>query len=262
MELSETATLKSGANTYTCTGLVEMAGGELLISGGSILPYKDNYPWAEMIATHASSPGKNIITMTAGNVYGYINSKYGMDFIKLQGGSLYGIHAWNLNADIVISGAFDLENFSGMPTDKNVHPKFDSALRNDITFQNRVESLAVDNVLAESLAGSYQLTESDVSHIRYLPSEGEKEDYQVYLESGSAKVKKNEEPKTAADLQALLDAIAARGTATEANPETITLPAEGIEVNTSVYVRAGCHAILTGGSLTMGQFAKGGILST
>lgn len=45
VELSETATLKSGANTYAYTGLVEMAGGELLISGGSILPYKGNFPW-------------------------------------------------------------------------------------------------------------------------------------------------------------------------------------------------------------------------
>lgn len=47
------------------------------------------------------------------------------------------------------------------------------------------------------------------------------------------------------DLQAKLDAIAARGTSTVENPEAIDLSAD-IVINKQLFVRNGCHAVLTG----------------
>jgi len=295
LELSETATLRAGAATDVYTGLVEMTGGTLNIYGGNILPYKDNYPWSELIETNANSTGHNYIEMIEGTVFGYIHSLFGGDSFSLYRGKLRGIHAWNHDAIIRIMGEFELSSFASMTTDKNILPRFCSELQHDITFQNRVNSLDVDNTLATggslipkiitatddtkygasnasiSAATPYYhpLTESDIDHIKYLPAEGSKDDYEVYLETipvpaGAtgdettyAKVRKKEALSGADDLQALLNDIAARGTATESKPETITIPAGGIVLDHYITVPSKCHATLTGGPIKFDKAITG-----
>ena len=48
-------------------------------------------------------------------------------------------------------------------------------------------------------------------------------------------------------LQQCLDEIAAKGTSSLSNPETVEIPAEGITIDTYLQVRNKCHAKLTGG---------------
>ena len=52
-------------------------------------------------------------------------------------------------------------------------------------------------------------------------------------------------------LQKALDDIAARGKATEQNPETIVIPSSGITIDKTIFVRNGCFAVITGGTITM-----------
>ena len=61
----------------------------------------------------------------------------------------------------------------------------------------------------------------------------------------------------ASSLQKALDDIAARGKATEQNPETIVIPTGGITIDRTIYVRNGCHAVITGGNITLGEFFEG-----
>ena len=96
-------------------------------------------------------------------------------------------------------------------------------------FQDSQTSLNTDNILAEGTE-KYQLTSADIAKIQYrvyLGNNKYDKDYEIYLENNQAKFRKKGEGviNTADDLQARLNAIAAKGTATEANPETVEIAA-------------------------------------
>lgn len=88
----------------------------------------------------------------------------------------------------------------------------------------------------------------------YLGNKYDK-DYEIYLEDNQAKIRKKGEGviNTADDLQARLNAIAAKGSATKANPETIEIPASGITIDKYITVPEKCHALLTGGTITIAK---------
>ncbi len=58
---------------------------------------------------------------------------------------------------------------------------------------------------------------------------------------------------TADDLQAKLDEIAAAGTYTQSQPDTIRIPESGIVIDKQLYLKEKCHAVLTGGDISFAE---------
>ena len=101
-------------------------------------------------------------------------------------------------------------------------------------------------------SGSYQMQPSDfeLMHFDYFPNETSSTTVAYDSESHSAVLTYYNQVKTVDELQLRLDAIAAKGL-NDMSYETVALADDGVLVDKPLYVRNGCHAILTGGPLRL-----------
>ncbi len=251
--------------TFSNYGVIRITGGWLYVDGGKI----NNYPYKSsssstttgslrttLISTSKAS-AKNVIYVNSGSVDGFIYSKVSTDDIHLTGGYTFKVQCEALGADVFLDGAnAKLDYFYNIGFGKRISLILTSTLVNKIIFQDLVTD-EEDNVLAQGTA-KFQLGQTDIKLMRYRINSSNKDDdesYEIYLENNQAKFRKKGEGiiKTADDLQTRLNEIAAKGTATSSKPETIEIPASGITIDKYITVPEKCHALLTGGTITIAK---------
>lgn len=234
LELASTAIIKTGKGNYaTYDGIVTMNGGDFCITGGQMLNYKSNYPWADMIETKS---GVNNIKMTSGNIFGYIGSYNKEDNIELTGGAVRGISAKYKEADIILGGA-EIKSFACTRCETgNIRPKITAPLKTEISFQPAVmDAIAVRG-------SNYSITNSDLQKIKVLYND--KTDWDVYYDGDFVRFREKQGIKNSADLQAAIDALT--------GPGTIEIPADGVLIDEPIHI--GEHQVtLTGGPLNVAE---------
>lgn len=241
--------------------LVKIDNGIFYLTGGDIYQYKTTdgkyvvYP--ELVKTSSLSTS-NQIYINSGHIYGYLNSYNSNDVINLNGGYVRVVSCCSLGSKIIYNAAkTDVRRFDNrVKGETRNHVAITSsvtAVNGILCFQDYYDAENTDVVLAEGTS-KYKLTATDIAKMTYsvyLGSNKYDEDYEIYLENNQAKFRKKGEGviNTADDLQARLNAIAAKGTATEANPETVEIAAAGITIGKYITVPKKCHALITGGSI-------------
>lgn len=249
VELAETAAIKSGPSSYSYTGLVKLSGGTFRLTGGDMLPYKSNYAYQEMIDTDGNS--SNILEVESGEIYGTVNISSAKDQVNISGGSIYMFHAWD--GVYSFSGDADIHAFASMNDKFNITPAYTSPLKHKISFQTRTE-INKQNEIAFGKSGVYELTQSDVEKMSFIPDKNysQPENWELYLEDNCVKVREKIEGlelKTADDLQALIDKIAKEGNTDFVNIGIIDIPEEGIIIDKPIDVKEGTFVKLTGGPI-------------
>lgn len=249
VELAETAIIKSGSSSYSYTGLVELSGGTLKLTGGRMLPYQSNYAYQEMIETDGNY--SNLLEVESGEIYGTVNIRGAKDQVDVLGGFIYMFHAWK--GTYTFSGDADINAFASMDDVFNITPFYTSPLKYKISFQTRTE-INKQNEIAFGKPGVYELTQLDVEKMSFIPSKNysQPENWELYLENNCVKVReKVEEPelKTADDLQALIDKIAKEGNTNFGNVGVIDIPKDGIIIDRPIDVKEGAFVKLTGGPI-------------
>lgn len=251
--------LENESNDFYQKGVILVSGGVLYIDGGTIncYPYKTTTGtgryWTTLIATgHAST--RNAIYVNSGKVDGAIRGTLSTDEINFNGGStaIMWFASGVSGTKVTIGGNATLQYYYRLSKEKRVIPNITASLANNIIFED-FDYDSNQNIIAEGTS-KYQLTAADVAKMQYYVYLGNNKydkDYEIYLENNQAKVRKKGEGviKTADDLQARLNAIAAKGTATEANPETVEIAAAGITIGKYITVPEKCHALITGGPI-------------
>lgn len=232
LELASTAIIKTGSGNYaTYSGIVTMNGGDFYVTGGQMLNYQSNYPWANMVETKT---GVNNIKVTSGNVYGRISSNNKQDYIELTGGSIDGVKARYKEANIIFGGA-EISSFACLGSNTyNIAPKITAPLKTKITFQpNVMETIAVRG-------NDYSITDSDIQKIEVLYND--KTDWEIYYDGDRVRFREKQGITNSSDLQAAIDALT--------GPGTIEIPQEGIVIDQPIFI--GSHQVtLTGGALNV-----------
>lgn len=232
LELASTAIIKTGSGNYaTYSGIVTMNSGDFYVTGGQMLNYQSNYPWAIMVETKT---GVNNIKVTSGNVYGRISSNNKQDYIELTGGSIDGVKARYKEANIIFGGA-EISSFACLGSNTyNIVPKITAPLKTKIRFQpNVMETIAVRG-------NDYSITDSDIQKIEVLYND--KTDWEIYYDGDRVRFREKQGITNSSDLQAAIDALTA--------PGTIEIPQEGIVIDQPIFI--GSHQVtLTGGALNV-----------
>lgn len=250
--------LKNESDDFYQKGVILVSGGVLYIDGGTIncYPYKTTGLWTTLIATGQAST-RNAIYVNSGKVDGAIRGTLSTDEINFNGGStaIMWFASGVSGTKVTIGGNATLQYYYRYSKEKRVIPNITASFANNIIFED-YDYDSNQNIIAEGTS-KYQLTAADVAKMQYQVYLGNKydKDYEIYLEDNQAKIRKKGEGviNTADDLQARLNAIAAKGTATKANPETIEIPASGITIDKYITVPEKCHALLTGGTITIAK---------
>lgn len=237
--------------------LVGLNGAIFYLTGGTINCYKTSDGkhsiQPELIGSNSDNPS-NVIYINSGKIGGHIDSWSSNDDIHINGGNLVYVISRRYGNKIAYNGKAEVNEFVNyIDGEKRTHVIVTSVLNKNLKFRDSQTSLNTDNILAEG-SEKYQLTLADIAKMTYsvyLGSNKYDEDYEIYLENNQAKFRKKGEGiiNTADDLQARLNAIAAKGTATEANPETVEIAAAGITIGKYITVPEKCHALITGGSI-------------
>ena len=241
--------------------LVKIDNGIFYLTGGDIYQYKtpDGKYWVypELVKTSSLSTS-NQIYINSGRIYGYLNSYNSNDVINLNGGYVRSVTCNSFGSKIIYDAAkTDVRKFANRVKGKTRnHVAITSsvtAVNGILCFQDYYDVENTDVVLAEGTS-KYKLTTTDIAKMEYrvlLSSGKSDENYEIYIENNQAKFRKKGEGviNTADDLQARLNAIAAKGTATEANPETVEIAAAGITIGKYITVPEKCHALITGGPI-------------
>ena len=188
---------------------------------------------------------------------------YQYDYIRLDGGSVKNIFTNSIGANVQYDAAkAQLDEFiNNIDGTQRVHLLITSSLKKPIIFVNKnAYDTNKDKILAEG-QGNYALTKSDLSYMRYCTANNSDFDkYELYIESNKVKVRLREESNTvssADDLQAKLNEIASKGTATSGKPDTIRINPNGIDIDKYITVPSKCFAVLTGGDIKMTNGVKG-----
>ena len=251
--------LENESNDFYQKGVILVSGGVLYIDGGTIncYPYKTNGLWDTLIATGQAST-RNAIYVNSGKVDGAIRGTLSTDEINFNGGStaIMWFASGVSGTKVTIGGNATLQYYYRHSKEKRVIPNITASLANNIIFED-FDYDSNQNIIAEGTS-KYQLTATDVAKMQYqvyLGNNKYDKDYEIYLENNQAKVRKKGEGiiKTADDLQTRLNEIAAKGTATSSKPETIEIPASGITIDKYITVPEKCHALLTGGTITIAK---------
>ena len=237
--------------------LVGLNGAIFYLTGGTINCYKTSDGkhsiQPELIGSNSDNPS-NVIYINSGKIGGHIDSWSSNDDIHINGGNLVYVISRRYGNKIAYNGKAEVNEFVNyIDGEKRTHVIVTSVLNKNLKFQDSQTSLNTDNILAEGTE-KYQLTSADIAKIQYrvyLGNNKYDKDYEIYLENNQAKFRKKGEGviNTADDLQARLNAIAAKGTATEANPETVEIAAAGITIGKYITVPEKCHALITGGPI-------------
>lgn len=248
-------------SSESTNALVKIDNGIFNLTGGKLNYYKTsdgNHSIYPALIRTTSTSSSNSINMLSGRIDGGVDCSNSLDKLYVYEGGAYVfyINSSALGAKIYYDANHaqirEIHNY--VKGSKRNHVLISSSVKyGQLIFEDYNTSVNTDVVLAEGM-GLYTLTSTDVSKMKYrvyLGSNKYDEDYEIYLENNQAKVRKKGEGviKTADDLQARLNAIAAKGTATEANPETVEIAAAGITIGKYITVPKKCHALITGGSI-------------
>ena len=248
-------------SSESTNALVKIDNGIFNLTGGKLNYYKTsdgNHSIYPALIRTTSTSSSNSINMLSGRIDGGVDCSNSLDKLYVYEGGAYVfyINSSALGAKIYYDANHaqirEIHNY--VKGSKRNHVLISSSVKyGQLIFEDYNTSVNTDVVLAEGM-GLYTLTSTDVSKMKYrvyLGSNKYDEDYEIYLENNQAKVRKKGEGviKTADDLQARLNAIAAKGTATEANPETVEIAAAGITIGKYITVPEKCHALITGGPI-------------
>lgn len=248
-------------SSESTNALVKIDNGIFNLTGGKLNYYKTsdgNHSIYPALIRTTSTSSSNSINMLSGRIDGGVDCSNSLDKLYVYEGGAYVfyINSSALGAKIYYDANHaqirEIHNY--VKGSKRNHVLISSSVKyGQLIFEDYNTSVNTDVVLAEGM-GLYTLTSTDVSKMKYrvyLGSNKYDEDYEIYLENNQAKVRKKGEGviKTADDLQARLNAIAAKGTATEANPETVEIAAAGITIGKYITVPKKCHALITGGPI-------------
>lgn len=248
-------------SSESTNALVKIDNGIFNLTGGKLNYYKTsdgNHSIYPALIRTTSTSSSNSINMLSGRIDGGVDCSNSLDKLYVYEGGAYVfyINSSALGAKIYYDANHaqirEIHNY--VKGSKRNHVFISSSVKyGQLIFEDYNTSVNTDVVLAEGM-GLYTLTSTDVSKMKYrvyLGSNKYDEDYEIYLENNQAKVRKKGEGviKTADDLQARLNAIAAKGTATEANPETVEIAAAGITIGKYITVPKKCHALITGGPI-------------
>lgn len=248
-------------SSESTNALVKIDNGIFNLTGGKLNYYKTsdgNYSIYPALIRTTSTSSSNSINMLSGRIDGGVDCSNSLDKLYVYEGGAYVfyINSSALGAKIYYDANHaqirEIHNY--VKGSKRNHVLISSSVKyGQLIFEDYNTSVNTDVVLAEGM-GLYTLTSTDVSKMKYrvyLGSNKYDEDYEIYLENNQAKFRKKGEGviNTADDLQARLNAIAAKGTATEANPETVEIAAAGITIGKYITVPKKCHALITGGSI-------------
>lgn len=178
-------------------------------------------------------------TIRNGYVQNYFTGTSGAKAVNLLGGSIGYV---SLYSETTLGGNFQ--------TDNQIYLGSAAILRvvSKLNHQLFFEGLSVKNDLGRTVftGKDYQLTTSDANMVQHLLGP----DYVFKLVGNTIILAEKEtEITTASGLQEALDAIAAKGTSTLSVPDTIRISSKGCTIDKTIYVRNGCHAVLTGGYL-------------
>lgn len=248
-------------SSESTNALVKIDNGIFNLTGGKLNYYKTsdgNHSIYPALIRTTSTSSSNSINMLSGRIDGGVDCSNSLDKLYVYEGGAYVfyINSSALGAKIYYDANHaqirEIHNY--VKGSKRNHVLISSSVKyGQLIFEDYNTSVNTDVVLAEGM-GLYTLTSTDVSKMKYrvyLGSNKYDEDYEIYLENNQAKFRKKGEGviNTADDLQARLNAIAAKGTATEANPETVEIAAAGITIGKYITVPKKCHALITGGSI-------------
>ena len=248
-------------SSESTNALVKIDNGIFNLTGGKLNYYKTsdgNHSIYPALIRTTSTSSSNSINMLSGRIDGGVDCSNSLDKLYVYEGGAYVfyINSSALGAKIYYDANHaqirEIHNY--VKGSKRNHVLISSSVKyGQLIFEDYNTSVNTDVVLAEGM-GLYTLTSTDVSKMKYrvyLGSNKYDEDYEIYLENNQAKFRKKGEGiiNTADDLQARLNAIAAKGTATEANPETVEIAAAGITIGKYITVPEKCHALITGGSI-------------
>lgn len=248
-------------SSESTNALVKIDNGIFNLTGGKLNYYKTsdgNHSIYPALIRTTSTSSSNSINMLSGRIDGGVDCSNSLDKLYVYEGGAYVfyINSSALGAKIYYDANHaqirEIHNY--VKGSKRNHVLISSSVKyGQLIFEGYNTSVNTDVVLAEGM-GLYTLTSTDVSKMKYrvyLGSNKYDEDYEIYLENNQAKFRKKGEGviNTADDLQARLNAIAAKGTATEANPETVEIAAAGITIGKYITVPKKCHALITGGSI-------------
>lgn len=248
-------------SSESTNALVKIDNGIFNLTGGKLNYYKTsdgNHSIYPALIRTTSTSSSNSINMLSGRIDGGVDCSNSLDKLYVYEGGAYVfyINSSALGAKIYYDANHaqirEIHNY--VKGSKRNHVLISSSVKyGQLIFEDYNTSVNTDVVLAEGTS-KYKLTATDIAKMTYsvyLGSNKYDEDYEIYLENNQAKFRKKGEGviNTADDLQARLNAIAAKGTATEANPETVEIAAAGITIGKYITVPKKCHALITGGSI-------------
>ena len=243
------AVLKDGGNNYADIVLVD--GGSLYSQSGVIEDFC--YKSAQTRATYGPIiiipiPGKSVrltnetdIFEMTGGVVGWIEG--GKGSVNLVEGTSSVVHGSN----ITISGKQTIK--------QHIETSEVVSLTSSIA-TNVVINTSKSNGEAVMIGHSYDITESDLKYITVKTLEGGTYvEAKIKLVDNAVVIAEEEGIKDAQTLQEALDAVAAKNLK-PGEKETIEIPAEGIEIDESIYFRKNCHVIITGGPIKISSNFK------
>ena len=229
--------LVDGGSLYSQSGVIEDYGYKSTQTRTTIeVPQK--VPYVSVELTNET----DIFEMTGGEV-GWIQGKNGI--VKLSEGSSSIVNGSN----ITITGKNTIKRYINLWNSGKV------SLTSSI-IQKVVIRTAKTTGEAVMIGHSYDITESDLKYISVENLEGNTYvEAKIKLVDNSVVIAEGDGIKDAQTLQEALDAVAAKNI----NPwerETIEIPAEGIEIDKSIYFRKNCRVKLTGGPIKISSDFK------
>lgn len=266
LELPSGVSLTGVYDQTTSLGLVNVTGGELLISGAEIREGNSDISMQTLICAsdpdNSSVSKRSSIRITAGAVVGQIKLSRFADRLWIENSPcVRGIIAQSANNSISLRGKLNTDKlcFYSRTQGKNAHLSIYTKLNYDIEVTAPMGGIQQDNVLAEGVGINtcYFFTESDLKHFKFINDNQPNVNWELYIEDNCVKVRESKGIVDGNTLQQMLDEIAARS---PKDPETITIPDEGITISDSIIFRKGCNVILEGGAIKVAKPNYGDVI--
>lgn len=252
LELPSGVVLKGAEGVATENGLVNVTGGELLISGAEIREGNSDLSTNTLIVINdpddATVSPSNVVTIYYGFIAGYVKLNYYKGKLEVQKPNrLNGILATSPDQTILFSYSDSDVTFQSLTKGNNAHLTLQGVPSGMLNVKAPTGGIAKDNVIAQGYSGTtlYKLTDNTLKHIAYKDEANPDKEWTLYIEDNCVKVK---EAVSAFDLQEKIDK-AAKGGYTETNPAIITIPEGGYTIDKDIRVPSNCHCVITGGKL-------------